>query len=248
MSCQWILLRGLAREKHHSDLFIQKLQKADPESEVIALDLPGAGEYYRLSSPISMTSIAEFIHSHLPKDRSKKRHIVAISLGGMVAMELVRIHPSSVDTVTLINSSFKNLNSFLERLQPEALWHILRAAIATTPESREEEVLKMVSNSSERLQMVPRWSEIAQLRPVSPINFLKQLVVAATYDLPSQKPEVPIFLLTSEGDRMVSNQCSKKLADHWQLPIAIHPTAGHELYIDDPEWVIEKLFLFCGRS
>lgn len=248
MSCQWILLRGLAREKQHSDLFIQKLQKADPESEVIALDLPGAGEYYRLSSPLSMTSIAEFIHSHLPKERTKKRHLVAISLGGMVAMEMIRIHPGSVDTVTLINSSFKNINSLFERLQPEALWHILRAAMATTAEAREEEVLKMVSNSSDRQLMVPRWSEIARLRPVTPINFLKQLVAAATYELPQQKPEVPIFLLTSDGDRMVSSQCSKKLAEHWQLPIAIHPNAGHELYIDDPEWVIKQLFLFCGRS
>lgn len=248
MSCQWILLRGLAREKLHSDLFIQKLQKADPESEVIGIDLPGAGEYNRLSSPLSMTGIAEFIHSHLPKDRTKKRNLVAISLGGMAAMELVRIHPTSVDTVTLINSSFKNLNALFERLQPEAVWRILRAAIAPTIESREEEVLKMVSNSANRTQMVVKWSEIARTRPVSPGNFVKQLIAAATYDLPSQKPEVPIFLLTSDGDRMVSSACSKKLAEHWQLPLAIHPTAGHELYIDDPEWVIEKLFLFCGRG
>ncbi len=247
MSHQWILLRGLARESQHSEAFVQQLHKASPESEVIALDLPGAGAYHRLSSPMSISGIAEFVHSHFPKQRAQKRTLVAISLGGMVAMEIARLYPESIDEIVLINSSFKKLSQLFERLQPAALWHILKVGTAQTTEAREEAVLKMVSNNPKRDLMVSSWSEIARLRPVSVTNFAKQLFAAATYELPKQKPEMPIYIFTSEADRMVNPQCSKKLAEHWQLPIAIHPTAGHELYLDAPEWVIEKLQLYCGR-
>lgn len=247
MSHQWILLRGLAREKQHSEAFLEQLRKASPESEVVSLDFPGAGDYFRLSSPMSISGIAEFVHSHFPKNRAEKRTLVAISLGGMVAMEIARLYPKSVDDVVLINSSFKNLSQLFERLQPEALWHILKASAATSTEAREDAVLKMVSNSPQRGLLVSKWTEIARLRPVSLGNFAKQLFAAAMYDLPTQKPDVPVYVLTSEGDRMVNPQCSKKLAEHWQLPIAIHPTAGHEMYIDAPEWVIDRLQLYCGK-
>lgn len=247
MSHQWILLRGLAREKQHSEAFLEQLKKASPDSEVISLDFPGAGDYFRLSSPMSITGIAEFVHSHFPKHRAEKRTLVAISLGGMVAVEIARLYPKSIDDLVLINSSFKNLNQMFERLQPEALLHILKAGAATTTEAREDAVLKMVSNNPQRGLMVSKWSEIARLRPVSVGNFAKQLFAAATYNLPETKPDIPIYVFTSEGDRMVSPKCSKKLAEHWQLPIAIHPSAGHELYLDAPDWVIEKLQLYCGK-
>lgn len=247
MSREWVLLRGLAREKHHTDEFIQKLQTASLDGTVIAVDLPGAGEYHRLSSPISMEGIAEFVHSQLPKKNANPRYIVAISLGGMVAMELAKLHPQSFDGLVIINSSFKNVSSFFERLQPEGLWYILKAALAKNSKDREREVLNMVSNHPQRHQWIEPWALIAQQRPVTPLNFLKQLIAAGTYELPLQKPSLPIYVLTSEGDRMVNPKCSKKLAEHWQLPLAVHPTAGHEIYIDDPDWVIEQLFLYCGK-
>lgn len=247
MSREWVLLRGLAREKHHTDHFIQKLQAASPDSEVIAIDLPGAGDYYRLSSPVSMEGIAEFVHSQLPPKKKDKRYVVAISLGGMVAIELARLHPQTIDGLVIINSSFKNVSSLFERLQPEALWYIFKAIFAKTSKGREREVLNMVSNHPQRNEWVEPWALIAQQRPVSPFNFLKQLIAAATYDLPLQKPQVPIYVLTSEGDRMVNPKCSKTIAEQWQLPLAVHPTAGHEIYIDDPDWVIQQLFLYCGK-
>ncbi len=247
MSREWVLLRGLSREKHHTDHFIQKLQTANPESTVIAVDLPGTGEYHRLSSPMSMEVIAEFVHSQLPKKELQSRHVVAISLGGMVAIELARLYPQSFDGMVIINSSFKNVSSLFERLQPEGIWYILKAALAQNSKDREREVLNMVSNHPQRHQWVEPWALIAKQRPITPLNFLKQLIAAATYELPLQKPAVPMYVITSEGDRMVNPKCSKKLAEHWELPLAVHPTAGHEIYIDDPEWVIEQLFLYCGK-
>lgn len=248
MSHQWILLRGLGREQQHSQQFVEQLRKANSEYEVVTIDLPGAGRFHRVSSPMTIRGIAEFVHSQLPEGRPEKRSLVAVSLGGMVAMELIQLYPDQYDSCVVINTSFRNLSTIGQRLQMEAFWYLLKAGLASSLESREKEVLSLVSNNPRRYEWLSSWTEIARQRPVSPLNFLKQLLAAAFYDLPLQKPTVPLFVLTSEADRMVSSECSKKLAEHWQLPLAVHNTGGHELYIDDPEWVIQKLQLYCGKS
>ncbi|MCJ8275869.1 MAG: alpha/beta hydrolase, partial [Bdellovibrionales bacterium] len=85
------------------------------------------------------------------------------------------------------------------------------------------------------------WSEIAEKRPVHPLNFLKQLAAASRYQLPDEKPNLPMVVFCSREDAMVHPSCSDKLAKHWNLPIFYNSTAGHELALDDPEWVIENL-------
>jgi pimeloyl-ACP methyl ester carboxylesterase len=247
MSREWVLLRGLGREKKHSEVFLQKLADADPKAKITAIDLPGTGEFFKISSPATIAGIADFVQCHLPSERPEQRNIVGISLGGMVALELIHRYPDAYDNAVLINSSFRNLSSIFDRLQPEALWYMLKAIMAKSSEEREKEILNMVSNNPQRHDWAATWSQIAQQRPVSPTNFFKQLIAAANYDLPLTKPKVPLYLLTSDGDRMVKSDSSKKLAQHWELPIAIHATAGHELYIDDPDWVIKQLFTFCGK-
>jgi hypothetical protein len=41
------------------------------------------------------------------------------------------------------------------------------------------------------------------------------------------------------GDQMVNPECSQQLAEHWNLPLYTHPSAGHDVFIDDPQWVLQ---------
>jgi pimeloyl-ACP methyl ester carboxylesterase len=243
VSRQWVLLRGLVREQGHWGPFTQQLQDADPSSEVLGIDLPGAGIYHRLSSPLTVNGIAEFVHSHLgPKP--EQRYVVAISLGGMVAAEMAQIHPECMDGLVIINSSFNNLSPFYHRLQLESYLHIFRAAVAKSLEKRELAILEMLSHRPDIEDIAKEWAIIAKERPVSPLTFIKQLFAASNYELPEKKPDMPVLVLTSEGDRMVNPLCSKKLAATWNVPIEVHPTSGHELCLDNPEWVVENLLRF----
>jgi hypothetical protein len=38
---------------------------------------------------------------------------------------------------------------------------------------------------------------------------------------------------------MVSYQCSEYLAAKYRWPLVLHNSAGHDLPIDDPAWLIE---------
>lgn len=241
MKRQWLIVRGLGREAEHSREFIDKLQKADPSSEVKGIDLPGAGEFYKLSSPMSIEAIAEFVYMNLKKDKADERYFISVSLGAMVVTALLKAYPDIASGAMLANASFANLSPFYHRLQMEAFMHLYRAAMAVSPQERERAILDMVSNRPDRYEYIEAWTKIASQRPVSAMNFVKQLFAAATYNLDANKPSTPMFAAVSAHDRMVLPECSKKLSEYWKIPLEIHPTAGHELWLDDADWVIEKL-------
>jgi predicted alpha/beta hydrolase family esterase len=48
-------------------------------------------------------------------------------------------------------------------------------------------------------------------------------------------------VLASVLDHLVSVECSKALARAWQCALILHPSAGHDLPLDDGHWVIAKV-------
>lgn len=244
MKRQWVVIRGLGRETEHNKEFMDILRMMDPNAEVKGVDLPGAGEFYKLSSPMSIESIAEFVAMELKKNAVDERYIISVSLGAMVVTALLKNYPELAQGAILANASFANLSPFYHRLQIEAYMHLYRAATATSLQERERAVLDMVSNRPDRHNFIEPWAEIARKRPVSTLNFVKQLFSAATYNVDMHPPKVPMLVLVSAQDRMVKSECSKKLAEYWDVPMETHPTAGHEIWLDDGPWVAEKAMSF----
>ena len=57
----WILLRGLAREKRHWGDFLEQFRSAFPNDKILALDLPGAGEFFKETSPRTVEGMFNFV-------------------------------------------------------------------------------------------------------------------------------------------------------------------------------------------
>jgi predicted alpha/beta hydrolase family esterase len=72
-------------------------------------------------------------------------------------------------------------------------------------------------------------------------NTLRQLAAAGAFRIGKFKPTLPILILASTKDRMVNVKCSRTIAKAWKAEIIEHPTAGHDLSADDPEWIVTKL-------
>lgn len=245
MGREWVIIRGLGREAEHNREFVELLKKSDTTAQVRCIDLPGAGQFHKLSSPMSIESIAEFLAMELKKNSVEERYIFSVSLGAMAVTALLKNYPELVTGAVLVNSSYANLSPFYHRMQVEALMHIYRAATATSLHERERAILDMVSNRSDRHQFIEAWETIARLRPVSPLNVIKQLFAAATYSVSAARPSVPVLVLVSAQDRMVNPECSKKLAEYWGgVPMETHPTTGHEMWLDDGKWVLERALDF----
>jgi len=238
----WILLRGLTREARHWSDFTAHLQAALPGSTILALDLLGNGRFHGQPSPLGIPAMVAQARQQLAEQGvAPPYHLLALSLGGMVAVSWAEAHPEAIAGCVLINSSFRGLSPWWERLRPMAWPALLRLVCTPTPAGREQIVFRLTSRSQPGDP--PLWEDWARLcreAPVSSRNALRQLIAAARYQAPQRAP-VPTLLLASARDGLVACRCSQRLAQRWGCALSVHPEAGHDLPLDAGPWVAQQV-------
>lgn len=240
----WVFLRGLTRESAHWGSFPALFRATVPGSTVHPIDLPGNGQHHQIASPSTVAGMVDACRAERRRlGIAGPVHLLAMSLGAMVATEWARVAPDELAACVLINTSLRPFSPFHHRLLPRnylALWRLATGGLG--PEAAEREVFRMTCNLPDQQgDTVARWAQVRSKRPVAPRNALRQLLAAARYRAPSQAPSVPMLLLRSAQDRLVSSRCSQAMASAWGCPLRTHPSAGHDLPQDDPEWVAEQV-------
>lgn len=239
----WVLLRGLARESRHWGRFTALLRQAVPEGDnVVAIDLPGNGARFRERSPASVAAIAAAARLQLAKEdgASPPYVLLALSLGGMVALHWGLQDPGTVRGCILVNSSMRGLSPAWQRLRPAALLQLLATLAGRTPLARERRILRLTSERAADDAVASEWAAYAAACPVAPGNMLRQLLAAARFHAPAAVASVPLLLLASQRDRLACVECSRAMARAWSAPLREHPDAGHDLTLDDPGWVVAQ--------
>jgi pimeloyl-ACP methyl ester carboxylesterase len=234
----WILIRGLGRHADHWGNFPAILEK-ELNCQTFSLNLPGMGNEYD-KSPTSIKEITDLVRNRWLKSRDpqKEYSIMAISLGGMVAMDWSARYPQDFKSLITINSSSRTGTTLFERLQPEAMKTISKLIFKTSPRDREEAILRLTVNTALMDdKLINKWGEIGKAMNLNRICFMKQLIAASTFSLP-KKIDIPFTVLASEKDRLANVKCSRVLAKHFGASLEIHPTAGHDIPTDDPNWVL----------
>lgn len=237
---RWILLRGLTREAGHWTAFTQQLQLRAREP-VLAIDLPGNGQRWRDRSPATIADAADDCRRHAPP--GEKVVLVAMSLGAMVALEWAKAAPDQLAGCVLVNTSAAGFSPPWERLQPRNYGHLARLLLpGTSLQERERRILAMTSaRPYDHAGDLARWIDIARHRPVARGNAMRQLWAAARWRAPAAAPAVPLLLVASQGDGLVSPDCSRRLSAAWDVPLRLHRWAGHDLPLDDPHWLLDAL-------
>lgn len=239
----WVFLRGLAREQGHWGTFLERFAKQFPKAQVLAVDLPGTGEFHKVTAPREMLQVFNFVRSQVVE---RALHpgpvkVFALSLGAMVAMEWQRQRPEDLAGCVLVNSSTSS-SPLYHRLRWQVWGHFLRLVMTANLRERESGIIDLIMNNAEaRLEALPAWVKVASVRPVSYRSFLNQLLSASRFVELKSPPSVPTLLLNSLGDRLVDPSCSTRLHDLLQWPLRRHPWAGHDLTWDDPEWVLAQV-------
>lgn len=243
-------MRGLTREAVHWGGFVPAFLAAMPGAEVLMLDLPGNGWWHARPSPLSVAAmVAECRAELVRRGMAGPHHLLAMSLGAMVATEWARTAPAEVQGCVLINTSFGTFSPFYRRLRPRNYGALLRDVLmARSPQAAESAVLRLTSNrAQEHAAVVADWVAARAERPVAASNALRQLVAAARYRAPRMRPIDNMLLLASANDGLVSSQCSQAIARAWGCPLALHPWAGHDLPLDDPAWVAGQVAEWSAR-
>jgi pimeloyl-ACP methyl ester carboxylesterase len=243
----WVFLRGLAREARHWGDFPARF-RATCGGDILVPDLPGNGRLWAETSPTRVEDMAEACRRQLlEQGRVPPYHLLGLSMGGMVAVAWARNHPDECRGAVLINTSLRPHGRLHERLRPGAMVALLRMSAAGR-EERERAILELTSaRAAELRHVLPAWNEWARECPVARGNALRQLLAAARFSAP-EKPAVPLLILAGARDRMVRPACSRRLARAWNAGFALHPAAGHDLPLDDGDWVAKAVRNWLARG
>lgn len=248
MSRNWTLIRGLAREKQHWHDFPEILKKHFPNDSIECLEIDGVGEFFKKSSPTSISEMTEQLRSQSSfLKRNEKTILLAISLGGMIAADWVSRYPNEIEGGIFINSSSSNFSAIWHRLRPASAIKLL-GSLLTTSKSREQAVLEVTTNSPNKHDWIQRQIEIQNEHPIAKMNVIKQIWAASVFRWPNKPKDLPFLFMASHNDKLVNASCSKAIAQYWQSPLIEHPWGGHDLPLDDSEWICEQLKNWIHKS
>lgn len=269
----YLLLRGLAREARHWGEFPKMLAQVSGQNtpqnttqntsaasqqsstNIICLDLPGAGKRYAEDSPVTLAETVKVLRNDFLREKNRvpdaKWVVVAISLGGMVAVEWARQFPEDFQAMVLINTSFKGFSPMHERLWWPAYPKLLKIFLNMhSHQKRELAVLEMVSNRPANYQPVSElFASYLLDQPFQVKNFFRQIRAALSFDPPESLPaKLALLVINSVQDRMVKPTCSEEIQRRWRCTFLRHPDAGHDLPLDDPQWLSERIHAWVGSQ
>lgn len=238
----WVFLRGLSRESGHWGSFVTAFERALPGSQVTTLDLPGNGALHWQRSPTQVRDMVASCRSQLTaQGHAPPYHLLALSLGAMVAVDWANAYPQEVAVNVLINTSMRPYGAFYQRLRPVNYLRLLRLLWPGTTAPQWEAAIMHITSNQPHDEVLAQWVALRQSHPVSRANTARQLLAAAHFCAPHGQPKVATLLLASQADHLVNPACSLTLARHWQCALRLHPHAGHDLPLDDSAWVLAQI-------
>ena len=236
---RWLLLRGLTRERRHWNRFPEVFESTTG-AKAISVDLPGVGTEAGQLSPLSIPEIVDHVRARWPK-HGGEWSLLGISLGGMIAADWVYRFPNDFARVVMINSSARGLSPARHRLRFQNLPQLLRSVASRDLIERELGILALTTSTHAKNRILAEeWAGyLTDAKPRRRVA-LAQIVAAMRFRAPPQL-SIPALILAAVGDRFTDPTCSRRLAQHFGAELRLHPSAGHDLPLDDPEWVSREV-------
>lgn len=164
-------------------------------------------------------------------------------MGGMIALRWAELFPNEISKVFAINSSAANLSARKDRFNLSEIKKIIGIFLSTDPYLKEERILKLTTSSLEiSSELVNEFADIQKTHPVKMRSSLNQLWAASTFRI-DHALDIPVVIIASAKDRLVNPNCSQALAETLSATLIVHPSAGHDLPLDDPDWLLSELRL-----
>ncbi|PTT88471.1 alpha/beta hydrolase [Pelomonas sp. HMWF004] len=239
----WLLLRGLSRASGHWGVFpehlLRELRTLQPDAQLLMLDLPGTGALRRQASPTQVAAIVDACRAELQRRGAQgPMSLVGMSLGAAVLSDWASRFPDEVEAGVLINPSLRPFSELFRRSRPLNYLGLLLLSLSRfSARMREERVLSLTTRLTPPQAVIDRWLELQRQHPQGVRNIARQLLASMRYRASRTRPAAPMLLLCSKGDTLVDWRCSQAISRAWGAPLRLHTKAGHDLPLDDPQWV-----------
>jgi pimeloyl-ACP methyl ester carboxylesterase len=236
------LILGIARESDNWRHPVQQLQATLPDYEIIALDNAGMGVYHKMKTPFFINSNLDFLKKQFDLLKGEENYLLGWSMGGMIVAAWNKRYPNDMKGILLMTTSFGAFQMPWYRLRIEILLPIT-IAIFSQGAKREQRLFNGICrNETNREMLTAEWLKAQQERPVSPLNILRQLHACIYFLGYKFKQTHPTLIIGAPQDQLVNNKCSTAIAKRWKSAKYVeHPTVGHDVFNDAPEWVSNEI-------
>jgi pimeloyl-ACP methyl ester carboxylesterase len=244
----WLLLRGLIREQRHWKAFPEVFATHVAGAKVFCLDHPGIGTEQHRASPLSIAAIMADIRQRwlaLREAHPGDWSLYSVSLGSMVGLTWAQAYPQDFRRLVVTGTSVANLSPLFRRFRADNLPLVPKMIVAADPYERERAILQATTSGRTPIDDLAReYASFALDLPSFRRTGISQLYAASRLRLKPGMP-IPLLVLNALGDRLVDPSCSQQVASFFQAPLISHPWAGHDLPLEDPEWVAKQVQQWC---
>lgn len=168
----------------------------------------------------------------------EKAHIVGLSLGSIVAMELAHRHPDKVSALTLAGGvlgiprwmswALKAIRGAASILGPGILYPLLAYVVLPLPNHRKARKIFIREARKVGIHWFRTWMNTTRnLR--GKLKFMNL-----------QRPSMPVYLITGSQDFLFLPGV-KKYAENHQIPLYLVPRCGHVVSLEQPRKFNEML-------
>ena len=242
-----VLLHGIGASMHAWRFVFRPLSQ---RYAVVALDLPGFGA----SDPApdgdyGLDAQARRVRSALLSLRIDRCFLVGSSMGGALALWLSQLDPDVFPKVAALAPAVD------PRLVPRGLRSLRAVARAIGPRIPKRAMRLVLRKIVARPELVDEASVERYMRPFHARRettdaFWSALGLLADNRLTTDlaHPRSHVLILRGQGDAIVKRKSVErylKLAPN--ASFVEHPTAGHHVMEDEPDWTARQLAAFFGR-
>jgi 3-oxoadipate enol-lactonase len=216
----------------------------------IAMDYRDTGDSDPVSEPYTIADLADDAAFVLATVGVQQAHVVGISFGGYIGLQMVLRHPEQVDKLVLISTSATYIPPSPEMM---AKMRQLQQDQQMEVGERMQRVLALVAAPGYFANHPQDWDRIAQwarYRPQSQEAAVRQIQACMTYDVSGQldRIQVPTLVIHGDLDPRVDLENGRFLAEH--IPGArfiLYPSTGHLVIIERAEEFNHDILAFLQK-
>ena len=226
-----VLLHGLGADGSSWGLQIPALFELG--FRVLAPDAPGFGQSTFIGDPPGISQTADLYAEWFACLNLRKPHLVGISMGGVIALQLALDRPQLVDRLVLVNTFARF------QIRPQTWLYYLKRFLLVSyagPKAQAQSVAKRIFPDPEDIDY--RNELVRQILQADPRAYRNAMVSMSRFNVLHRLPSInlPTLVVTGGRDTTVPERMQASMAK--RIPAArqvVITTAGHALTIDEPE-------------
>ena len=201
-----------------------------PDYHCIVPDLPGHGKS-PTKDPIKITTsaekVAELIRSKIPSGRT---HVVGLSWGGQVALQLLSTHPELLDRIIVSGTNTSPSNSIRSLSPLLKLIMVLYGPIQNTG--------YLIHANMKQNGVPPEYeTEFREdTRLITADTFTQMIVESMTYPLPALGDTSGLLVVCGEEEPELIGKSARMIRGEYpSVPCVVAPGAGHMWSMERPD-------------